>query len=105
MQSSVRNGERCSTVKAYLRPVMNRPNLHISINTMATKVTKILPIDFIFFDKIIKIKIKMEMGNVSKRQQPDQRADDSQSKPIGFQCKHAAWFNMYFDISTLPLYL
>lgn len=38
MQSSIRNGERCSTVKAYLRPVMNRPNLHISINTMATKI-------------------------------------------------------------------
>ncbi|XP_076077863.1 glucose dehydrogenase [FAD, quinone]-like isoform X1 [Mytilus galloprovincialis] len=37
-QSTVRNGERCSTVKAYLRPVMNRHNLHISINTMATKI-------------------------------------------------------------------
>jgi choline dehydrogenase-like flavoprotein len=38
MQSNIKNGERQSTATAYLRPVINRPNLHISLNTMATKV-------------------------------------------------------------------
>ncbi|XP_071133697.1 glucose dehydrogenase [FAD, quinone]-like isoform X2 [Mytilus edulis] len=38
MQSSMKNGERSNTAKAYLRPVINRPNLHISINTFVTKV-------------------------------------------------------------------
>ncbi|CAC5372476.1 Glucose dehydrogenase [FAD, quinone],Choline dehydrogenase, mitochondrial,Alcohol dehydrogenase [acceptor] [Mytilus coruscus] len=33
MQSSTKNGERYNTAKAYLRPVINRYNLHISINT------------------------------------------------------------------------
>ena len=38
MQSSVRNGQRWSTAKAYLRPVMERENLHISIKSLVTKV-------------------------------------------------------------------
>lgn len=38
MQSSMQNGERESTAKAYLRPVIDRTNLHISINTFVTKV-------------------------------------------------------------------
>ena len=45
MQASVRNGERCDTAKAYLRPIMDRPNLHISINTLVTKVNKYISID------------------------------------------------------------
>jgi hypothetical protein len=38
MQTNIKNGERHGTATAYLRPVINRPNLHISLNTMATKV-------------------------------------------------------------------
>ena len=38
MQSNIKNGERQSTATSYLRPIINRPNLHISLNTMATKV-------------------------------------------------------------------
>ncbi|CAG2222346.1 unnamed protein product [Mytilus edulis] len=38
MQSSMKNGERSNTAKAYLRPVINRSNLHISINSFVTKV-------------------------------------------------------------------
>ncbi|CAC5408063.1 Glucose dehydrogenase [FAD, quinone] [Mytilus coruscus] len=38
MQSSIRNGQRWSTAKAYLRPVMERENLHISINSVVTKI-------------------------------------------------------------------
>ena len=34
----MKKGERENTANAYLRPVMDRPNLHISINTHATKV-------------------------------------------------------------------
>ena len=31
------------------------------------------------------IKLRMEMGNVSKRQQPDQRAENSRRPPMGLQ--------------------
>ena len=33
-----------------------------------------------------KIKLRKEMGNVSKRQQPYQRADSSRRPPMGLQC-------------------
>ena len=32
------------------------------------------------------IKLRMEMGNVSKRQQPDYRTDNSRRSPTGLQC-------------------
>ena len=32
------------------------------------------------------IKLRMDMGNVSKRQQPDHRADNSQRQPMRLQC-------------------
>ncbi|XP_058823390.1 glucose dehydrogenase [FAD, quinone]-like [Topomyia yanbarensis] len=32
------NGERCSAARAYLRPVMHRQNLHISMKSWATKI-------------------------------------------------------------------
>lgn len=38
MQSTTKNGQRWSTAKAYLRPVIHRGNLQISINTMVTKI-------------------------------------------------------------------
>lgn len=37
-QETVQNGKRSSTAKAYLRPVMGRNNLHVSINSHVTKV-------------------------------------------------------------------
>ncbi|XP_076109497.1 glucose dehydrogenase [FAD, quinone]-like [Mytilus galloprovincialis] len=37
-QASVHNGERCSTASCYLRPILSRPNLHISIDSFVTKV-------------------------------------------------------------------
>lgn len=36
--ATLRNGLRCSTAKAFLRPVKNRDNLHISMNTFAEKL-------------------------------------------------------------------
>ena len=37
-QETVRDGERCSTAKAFLRPAMGRSNLHVSTNSYVTKV-------------------------------------------------------------------
>ena len=37
-QGTVRNGHRCSTAKAFLRPVRNRPNLHISMRSLVHKI-------------------------------------------------------------------
>ena len=37
-QGTTRRGSRCSTSKAFLRPVRNRQNLHISMNSYVLKV-------------------------------------------------------------------
>lgn len=37
-QGTIRNGLRCSTNKAFLRPARNRPNLHISLNSYVQKI-------------------------------------------------------------------
>lgn len=37
-QGTIRNGLRCSTNKAFLRPARNRRNLHISLNSYVQKV-------------------------------------------------------------------
>ncbi|XP_061179543.1 glucose dehydrogenase [FAD, quinone]-like [Saccostrea echinata] len=37
-QETVRNGERWSTAKAFLRPVMHRSNLHVSTNSHVTEI-------------------------------------------------------------------
>ncbi|CAK9825477.1 Glucose dehydrogenase [FAD, quinone] [Anthophora retusa] len=37
-QATIRRGSRCSTAKAFLRPVKNRENLHIAMNSQALKV-------------------------------------------------------------------
>ncbi|XP_059474371.1 glucose dehydrogenase [FAD, quinone]-like [Neocloeon triangulifer] len=36
--ATIRNGVRCSTAKAYLRPARNRPNLHISMFSHVEKI-------------------------------------------------------------------
>ena len=38
MQASIKKGQRWSTAKGYLRPIMERENLHISIKSFVTKV-------------------------------------------------------------------
>lgn len=40
--TTIRNGERCSTAKAYLRPAMSRSNLHVITNAHVTKVIKLV---------------------------------------------------------------
>ncbi|CAH1163187.1 unnamed protein product [Phaedon cochleariae] len=37
-QGTIRRGSRCSTAKAFLRPVRNRSNLHIAMHAQVTKV-------------------------------------------------------------------
>lgn len=37
-QGTIRNGLRCSTNKAFLRPARNRPNLHISLNSYVEQI-------------------------------------------------------------------
>ncbi|EDS37178.1 glucose dehydrogenase [Culex quinquefasciatus] len=37
-QATMRNGRRCSSAKAFLRPVAHRPNLHISVNSRVTRI-------------------------------------------------------------------
>jgi|LakMenEpi03Aug12_release.lakeMendotaPanAssembly.Ray.scaffolds.fasta_scaffold1248238_2 glucose dehydrogenase (acceptor) len=37
-QGTIRRGSRCSTSKAFLRPIRNRQNLHISKNSRVLKV-------------------------------------------------------------------
>lgn len=37
-QTTSRNGSRLSTAKAYIRPAKNRPNLHVLLKTLVTKV-------------------------------------------------------------------
>ncbi|KAI4501932.1 hypothetical protein M0802_002614 [Mischocyttarus mexicanus] len=38
MQGTIRRGSRCSVAKAFLRPVKNRPNLHIALKTQVLKI-------------------------------------------------------------------
>ena len=37
-QGTIRRGSRCSTAKAFLRPIRNRKNLHIALHAYVTKV-------------------------------------------------------------------
>ena len=37
-QGTIRRGSRCSTAKAFLRPIRQRKNLHISMRSHVTRV-------------------------------------------------------------------
>jgi choline dehydrogenase-like flavoprotein len=37
-QGTIRSGSRCSTAKAFLRPIRLRPNFHLALNTFVTKI-------------------------------------------------------------------
>ena len=39
-QGTIRRGSRCSTSKAFLRPVRNRKNLHVAMHAHVTKVLR-----------------------------------------------------------------
>ncbi|XP_014249358.1 glucose dehydrogenase [FAD, quinone]-like [Cimex lectularius] len=58
IQSTIRNGKRCSASKAYLAPVSKRPNLHISQKSLVTKV---------IIDPITKLAIGVEFVKKGKK--------------------------------------
>ena len=37
-QGTIRRGSRCSTSKAFLRPIRNRKNLHVAMHAHVTKI-------------------------------------------------------------------
>ncbi|KAG5894009.1 hypothetical protein JTB14_031009 [Gonioctena quinquepunctata] len=68
-QSNTRNGIRLSSARAYLRPARNRNNLHIMLNSTATKIIvgkngnkKIAQgVEFIFQNKVFSVRVKKEV--------------------------------------------
>jgi choline dehydrogenase/4-pyridoxate dehydrogenase len=51
LQMTIRNGRRCSTATAYLRPALARPNLTVAVGALATRIrldgTKAVGIDYV----------------------------------------------------------
>ncbi|CAH1107809.1 unnamed protein product [Psylliodes chrysocephalus] len=66
-QGTVRRGSRCSTGKAFLRPIRLRPNLHIAMNSHVTRVlidpmSKIaFGVEFYRNGKLYRIRVKKEV--------------------------------------------
>lgn len=64
-----RNGARLSTARAYLRPARNRPNLHIMLNSTATKILinnkndqkTIQAVEFLYGNKLYSVRAKKEV--------------------------------------------
>lgn len=69
IQGTIRNGRRCSTAKAYLRPIVNRKNLHLSVKSWVTKViidatTKTaVGVEFVKNKKVYRVMAKREVNN------------------------------------------
>lgn len=67
IQGTIRNGRRCSTAKAYLRPIVNRKNLHLSVKSWVTKViidetTKTaVGVEFVKNKKMYRVKARREV--------------------------------------------
>ena len=65
-QGTIRRGSRCSTAKAFLRPVRNRKNLHIAMNAQVLKVTfnsekRATGVEFIRYGKRETIRVRREV--------------------------------------------
>ncbi|KAB0802554.1 hypothetical protein PPYR_04740 [Photinus pyralis] len=67
-QSTTRNGSRLSTAKAYLRPARSRPNLHIMLNSTATKIEfasdnrqkRVSAVQFFYNNKLFTVRVRRE---------------------------------------------
>ncbi|KAK4884504.1 hypothetical protein RN001_000775 [Aquatica leii] len=67
-QSTTRNGSRLSTAKAFLRPIRDRTNLHVMINSTVTKLLfrstktkkKIAAVEFVYKNKLFRVKVRRE---------------------------------------------
>lgn len=66
-QATIRNGRRCSAAKAFLRPAINRFNLHISMRARVTKINidpytkKALGVEFLKNKKYHRIRARKEI--------------------------------------------
>ncbi|XP_046384793.1 glucose dehydrogenase [FAD, quinone]-like [Ischnura elegans] len=64
-QGTLRDGLRCSTAKAYIRPIRNRPNFHLSIFSHVTRVLMrdniAVGVEFIKSDETFRILVKKEV--------------------------------------------
>ncbi|KAL5010861.1 hypothetical protein ScPMuIL_013166 [Solemya velum] len=65
MQSTTVNGERCSTYQCVLKHVMGRSNLHVSIDSLATKILldgkKAVGVEFIRSGRKLQIHVNQEV--------------------------------------------
>ncbi|XP_015180324.1 PREDICTED: glucose dehydrogenase [FAD, quinone] [Polistes dominula] len=66
-QGTIRRGSRCSSAKAFLRPVRLRKNLHVALNSHVTKVLidpnskRTYGVEFVRDDKVYRIRTKKEV--------------------------------------------
>ncbi|XP_044265687.1 glucose dehydrogenase [FAD, quinone]-like [Tribolium madens] len=68
-QSSVRNGSRLSSARAFLRPGRDRPNLHVMLNSTATKILintsnnqkTVSGVQFLYNNKLHTVRVKREV--------------------------------------------
>ncbi|XP_017890997.1 glucose dehydrogenase [FAD, quinone] [Ceratina calcarata] len=65
-QTTSRNGSRLSTARAFLRPARNRPNLHIMLNSTATRILfdnnkRAVGVEFVHDEKINRVSVAKEV--------------------------------------------
>lgn len=64
-QLTARNGFRCSTATGYLKPALNRPNLKVITNALASRIlfegSKATGVEYLYDNKISKIKANREV--------------------------------------------
>lgn len=65
-QTTSRNGSRLSTARAFLRPARNRSNLHIMLNSTATKILfdqnkQAVGVEFLYNDQIRRVNVLKEV--------------------------------------------
>jgi glucose dehydrogenase (acceptor) len=68
-QANVKNGSRLSSARAFLRPARNRPNLHIMLNSTATRILintsgnqkTVSGVEFLYNNKLYTTRVKREV--------------------------------------------
>ncbi|XP_034490245.1 glucose dehydrogenase [FAD, quinone] [Drosophila innubila] len=66
-QGTIRRGSRCSTAKAFLRPIRQRPNFHLSMNSHVTRIIlepgtmRAQAVEFVKNGKVYRISARREI--------------------------------------------
>lgn len=65
-QTTSRNGSRLSTARAFLRPARNRPNLHVMLNSTATRILfdqnkQAVGVEFVHNDQLHRVNVLKEV--------------------------------------------